>query len=132
MKVLNCTPHPLVVFREEDTVFSPEHRKFFVKEGAQPALTIAPSGVLLNVQWGQPKTELVGEGIPVRRKPVTGIDAIPEDADMVIVSALFASSALAAGVQGCDRLFTIADPVYADPSNPRPVGCLGFAPVVAG
>jgi hypothetical protein len=132
MKLLNCTPHPLVVFREEDVVFMPEHRKAFVKEGATPLMTIAPSGVLLNVQWGQPKTELVGEGIPVRRKPVTGIDAIPEDADMVIVSALFASTALATGAPGVQRLFTISDPVYADPSNPRPVGCLGFAPVVAG
>lgn len=130
MKTVNYTPHTVNFFAEADVEFRSKDRKFFVKAGAQPFASIPPSGQLLNVRYGETKTEIV-DGIPERRKPTVGIDAFPSGKDRVIVSALYASAAAA---WFCDetvrRVRVVVDPVYAEGDKGiTVVGCLGLAAV---
>lgn len=126
MIILNFTPHQISVFGANDVVFDPSIRKNVVKDGAQPVASIPSSGML------SAKIATVADGaingIPVFRKTVTGIDALPDGDSLCIVSALFATAAQQQGLD-LSRIVTVADPVFS--ADGRTVlGCLGICPVI--
>jgi hypothetical protein len=125
----NATPHPIYIYREEDSLAVPEVRKLILKGGATPILEIPPSGKLLNAVQ---KNREVTFDVPFLKGgqvfvAVDDYGAIAED--IVVVSALFKSAAAALGLD-TSRLANVQDIVYDGINNPpglRPVGCLSLA-----
>ena len=122
MTILNCTPHPIAIFAKDDVGYDEQNRKLILKEDAKPIAIIPPSGQVLSLKLESVEVGNV-EGIPIFEQKVIDSDVVPDDADVVIVSALFASNYK--GVRK-ERLYTICNPVYDSSTNPRPVGCLGL------
>jgi len=117
----NFTPHNINIFAKEDVFYDEKQRKYFIKEGAKP-IKILPSEGILNAHIDYELSENV-DGIDIFEAKVKNIDPLPSG--RLIVSALFANACKLMGV-GNGRLLTISQPVYKDPNNPRPVGCLGL------
>ena len=127
--IFNGTPHSILIYDEKDVYEDAKTRKLYVKDPkARPLLEIPPAGEVLNARIVYRKAGIF-EGIPIYEAELLGADPIPE-ADIVVVSALFAAAAKEFNLSGLERLYTISQPVYRDPGNPRPVGCLGFSRVM--
>ena len=119
--IRNFTPHKIVIFKREDCFFDDKTRKYYLKEGAQPVVEIPSEGVL-NAHIEYERSEIV-DNVEIFEARVKEIDPLPPG--RLIVSALFANACKIMGI-GTDRLLTISQPVYDNPDNPRPVGCLGL------
>jgi len=126
MKIVNLTPHSINIYRKEDAEHNPSLRKAFIKPGARPILTIPSSG-MVNAHITYTYDTMIDK-IPIYKPVVQGIDPLPPKAmkaDIIIVSALYASAAKMVGVD-TTKLVTVSQPVYDNPNNPRPVGCIGL------
>jgi hypothetical protein len=121
--IKNMTPHTISLFSKSDVVYDVANRKHFVQDGVQPVLTIPPRGTLLNAKSVQTDRDPI-DGVPVKAVQWTVDDFTPDPGVYYIVSALFKSSYTGPNK---NQLLTVGDPVYADKSNPRPVGCLFMA-----
>lgn len=126
MKIVNLTPHPVNIYRKENAEYNPSLRKAFIKPDSRPILTIPSSGIVnAHITYTLDSTI---NGIPIYKSVVKGIDPLPPEAmeaDIIIVSALYASTAKMVGAD-TTRLVTVSQPVYDNPENPRPVGCIGL------
>ena len=125
MRIFNGTPHPVAFYRQEDVEFDEKTRKFILKDGALPFLSIESNGILnAHIVWVRSGDI---NSIPRYEMCATDIDPIPTGFDVVIVSNLYANIALSLGVNGLNKLYTIVMPVYS--TDLKPVGCLGLAKV---
>lgn len=130
-RVLNCTPHEITIYSEDHVRYDEKQRKYFLKSPHHTALAvkrIPPSGTLLNAKIDYVLTE-IRDGIPLFEQKVIDCDPVPRGYDAVIVSNLYAQCALMVLDDIPSPLFTVGKPVYLDPDNPRPVGCLGLVRV---
>lgn len=121
---MNCTPHPLNIVNAENVIFKAALRKY-VSEEPEILRTIPKSGMVLSAGIETVPGNPV-DGIPVFTKKIASCDPIPDEVDIVIVSALYVSAARAMGYD-TSRLYTVADPVYS-PDGKTIVGCLGICP----
>lgn len=119
--IYNYTPHTINIYSSTDCYYDQKNRKYFVKEGVKPIHSIPSQGVL-NAHIDYEKVDEI-DGIPIYEAKVKSIDPLPSG--YLIVSALFANACKILGV-GTDRLLTISNPIYSNPDNPRPIGCLGL------
>jgi hypothetical protein len=120
-KIFNGTPHSINVVN--NGTFDASIRKF-VTDTPDVVVSIPSNGVLsakIDTRDGDPIF-----GIPTFKKAITGFDPIPDGYDIVIVSALYASAAMANG-QDMSKIFTIADPVYSTDGKTIH-GCRGISP----
>ncbi len=122
MALKNYTPHTINIYKESDVEYDSTHRKFFVKPGATACKTI-PSKGIANAKIRYVADDAI-DGIPTFRPTVEAADTLPENGKF-IVSALYVQACKILG-QDTAHLFTVSQPVYTDPDNPRPVGCLGL------
>jgi len=121
LRLRNFTPHNINIFAKEDVFYDEKQRKYFIKEGAKPLLVL-PSEGILNAHIDYELSENV-DGIDIFEARVKNIDPLPSG--RLIVSALFVTACKILGIN-TNRLLTISQPVYSNPDNPRPVGCLGL------
>lgn len=123
-KIFNGTPHSIniVVNSISDTAI----RKMVVPADVQPEIIMSvPSSGMLSAKIDSVEAEAIN-GIPVFGKKIASCDPIPEEYDVVIVSALYVSAARAMGLD-TSRLYTVADPVYS-PDGRTILGCRGICP----
>jgi len=126
VKILNTTPHPIHIFNPEQVYYDEKRRKHFLKnKDEKPVVIIEPSGILLNVKTKYILQEVKG-GIPIYIKLIEGIDPLPGEHDILIVSKTYANTALQFNLKGLERLYTVSQTVYTNKNNPRPIGCLGL------
>jgi len=118
-KIFNGTPHAINVV--SGSVFNPAIRKY---TGGTIVLTI-PSTGMLNAKINAVDLPAI-DSIPVFGKSFSGVDALPDGYDIYIVSALYASAAVKAGMD-MSKIFTVADPVMSDDGNSF-LGCRGICP----
>jgi hypothetical protein len=124
MAIFNGTPHAINIIT--NGVSDPQIRKMVVPAGVEPEIsTVIPSHGMLSAKISTVEAEPIG-GIPIFSKVITGIEPIPAEYDVVIVSALYVSAARAAGLP-TDKLYTVADPVYS-PDGRTILGCRGICP----
>jgi len=132
MRFMNCTPHDINIYNEEDTNFIPDLRKALVNDGAVPIETIPKSEILLNAQMGNVELPIhykeANPGFLVGAKIFTGVDTIPADVNeetIIIVSAIYYSARQSLGLP-VNNLATVSKPVYGFDGK-TPVGCLELA-----
>lgn len=124
MAIFNGTPHELnfVTNGVADTAI----RKLVIPFGEEPEIVMSiPSSGMLSAKIETVQTESI-DGIPVFAKRVTGCDPIPEDYEVIVVSALYVSAARAMGLE-TSRLYTVADVVYSQDGRTI-LGCRGICP----
>jgi len=119
MNILNFTPHPINIICGTSVIFNKEIRKY-VSTDPKIIKTITSSG-MLSVKYEICNGASI-DGIPIRIKKMTGIDPIPQGADIGIVSGLYASATKD------DRAYSIIDPVF-EPTGKRVIGSLGIGKV---
>jgi len=131
--ILNATPHPINIFRQEDCYYEGNQRKWFIKEDIKPIQVIKPSGRVLNAYTEYEILYCTGDNIPIWISNVFAIDN-PADVfdlnpgDIIVVSRMYAE----AHRKWIDKksvsykLACICQPVYNDIDNPRAIGCLGL------
>ena len=125
VKFYNGTAHAVNILRFNEDVFEfkQDIRKWVVRKGAAIEIIRSfPQQTMLSLDFDIQDSAI--DNIPIRDRVLTHRDSLPEGYDFYIVSAQFA-----AAYPNDDRLLTISDPVYSDPDNPRPVGCLGLGRV---
>ena len=121
-KIFNGTPHSINVI--DNGTFDANIRKF-VTDTPNVVVSIPSNGVLsakIDTRDGDPIDGI----LPTFNKRITGFDPIPDGYDIVIVSALYASAAMANG-QDMKKIFTVADPVYSTDGKTIH-GCRGISP----
>jgi len=131
--IINATPHTVTIYKQSDCEYNESQRKLIVKTGAKPIKKITPSGKLLNACIEHMRVEDIFD-TPVYVPRIFDIDD-PEDVfddlksgDVIIVSRQYAAAHdLWVGDHKMPyRLACISQPVYDNPKNPRPIGCLGL------
>lgn len=121
-KIFNGTPHAINII--DNGIYDPNIRKF-VTDNPIVLVSIPSNGVLsakIETRDGDPIDGI----LPTFKKTITGFDPIPDGYDIVIVSALYASAAMANG-QDMSKIFTVADPVYSMDGKTIH-GCRGISP----
>lgn len=118
-KIFNGTPHAINVV--EGSIFNPAIRKY---TGGNIVLSI-PSNGMLNAKINAVDLPVI-DNIPVFGKSFSGVDVLPEGYDIYIVSAMYASAAVKAGMD-MSKIYTVADPVYTEDGNSF-IGCRGICP----
>ena len=117
--IFNGTPHTINIV--EGAVFNAAIRKY---TGGTVIQSIPSSG-MLNAKIDTVQMDSI-DSIPVFGKKISGCDPLPEGYDIYIVSALYSSGIQKSGMD-YSKVFTVADPVYAEDGNSF-VGCRGIAP----
>ena len=123
--MINNTPHPINVIDPKDIYFNADIRKYVAPAGTKPILTIPSSGIL-NARISTVDSDPI-DGIPCFDKRIDGCDPLPDDGEIHIVSALYASAAAKAGMD-MDRIMLVADPVMSEDGKTF-IGCRGLAKV---
>jgi hypothetical protein len=121
-KIFNGTPHAINVV--DNGTFDATLRKT-VTTNPNVVVSIPSNGVLsakIETTDGNPIN-----GIPTFVKRITGFDPIPDGYDVIIVSALYASAAMASGKVDMSKIYTVSDPVYSVDGKTI-YGCKGIAP----
>ena len=120
MKILNCTPHEICLYNENDIINKGE-RYLHVAEGTQPEIVIKPSGTVATAQM-----ELGGTR-QNRKRIWTNVNDLPEGYDIYIVSA---QCALAAKDLGRDisKFRTIVGAIK-DLNDRKTIGCYDLAEI---
>lgn len=121
--IINNTPHPIHVISADDIHFDASIRKYVAPTGTTPILTIPSSGIL-NARISTVDADPV-DGIPVFEKKIEGCDPLPDDGNIHVVSALYASAAAKAGMD-MKRIMLVADPVMSEDGKTF-IGCRGLA-----
>jgi len=122
-KIFNGTPHSINIVN--NGVFDPNIRKW-VTDKPNVVMSIPSNGVLSS-KVSSVDLEPI-DGIPVHGKKFTGVDPIPEEFDVVIVSQMFCSGVVSQGGD-VSKLFTISDPVYSLDGKTI-LGCRGICPYI--
>jgi hypothetical protein len=120
--IINNTPHPINVINPENIRFDATIRKYVAPAGTEPVITIPSSGIL-NAKINTANTEPI-EGIPCFDKEIINCDPLPDDGNIHIVSALYASAAAKAGMD-MSRIMLVADPVMSEDGKTF-IGCRGL------
>ena len=121
MIIKNFTPHVINIIDESSVISKPEIRKL-VSETENPKIIMSiPSDGMLSVNFEMQDGEPIN-GIPVRIKKRVGIEYIPTDCDIAIVSALYASAS------DDKRCHTVIDPVF-NVEGKTVIGCLAIGKV---
>jgi hypothetical protein len=130
-EIINCTPHEIVFFKEEDC-YSTDGRKLFLRDGAVPSEKI-PAGVPLNaVKKNVPVPQeraAINYGVPLVGAVVfQSCDPLPPATEdtIFIVSNLYRAARLELGLP-TTSCATVDGVVYENAANPKPVGCLRLA-----
>lgn len=121
----NGTPHSINLV--SGAVYRQDIRKHV---GGEEIAVIPPSGILLSARLATVPCFYLGGGVEVARQVAVACDELPEaalGADLVVVSAMYATAYRQLHPQSKVRLATIRDLVVESVENPRPVGCRGFA-----
>jgi hypothetical protein len=118
-KIYNGTPHAINVVTGAS--FNANIRKY---TGGTVVLSI-PSNGMLNAKINAVDLPAV-DGIPCFGKSFSGVDSLPDGYDIYIVSALYSSAAIKAGMN-MSKIYTVADPVMSDDGNSF-LGCRGICP----
>lgn len=121
--MINNTPHPINIIDTNDVRFDSSIRKYVASAGTEPLVTIPSAGVL-NAKISTVGAEAI-DGIPVFDKVIEGCDPLPDDGEIHIVSALYASAAAKAGFD-MSRIMLVADPVMSEDGKTF-IGCRGLA-----
>lgn len=119
MNIMNFTPHEINIIEESSCYRDESVRKW--KSANPNVVTSIPSSGILSVKIEVRDAASVG-GTPVRNKVVVGIDPIPDDCDIAIVSGMYAS------FSDDPRAYGVIDPVF-DESGTRVIGCLAIGGV---
>jgi len=118
--IKNFTPHEINIIDAGSVESKPEIRKLV---STKPVIiTSIPSNGMLNVKYEMVTGDPI-DGIPTRIKKRVGIDPIPSECDVAIVSGLYASAT------DDPRAYTVIDPVF-DESGKKVIGCLAIGKVV--
>ena len=120
--IINNTPHPINIINPEDIHFDATIRKYVAQADTKPMLTIPSSGIL-NARISTVEADPI-DGIPCFDKRIDGCDPLPDDGNIHIVSALYASAAAKAGMD-MSRIMLVADPVMS-PDGKSFIGCRGL------
>lgn len=123
MSIINNTPHPINIIDTSDIHFNTSIRKYVASADTTPILIIPSSGVL-NAKISTVEAEPIN-GVPVFDKVIEGCDPLPDDGDIHVVSALYASAAAKAGFD-MNRIMLVADPVMSEDGKTF-IGCRGLA-----
>ena len=127
MRIFNGTPHEITVIADDCIEYNATIRKYIVRDGAELNIVARiPSDGVLSAKMETVQTKAI-ENIPVFEKKIVGCDPVPNEYDVVVVSALYATAAQAAGYD-VSRLYTIGDPVYSRDGRTI-LGCRGIAKV---
>lgn len=121
--IINNTPHPVNIINAADIHFDPAIRKYVANTDVKPIITIPSAGVL-NAKISTVDDDPV-DGIPVFSKSIDGCDQLPDDGNIHIVSALYASAAAKSGMD-MSRIMLVADPVMSTDGKTF-IGCRGLA-----
>lgn len=121
--IINNTPHPVNVISTSDIHFDTNIRKYTAPVGTEPIITIPSSGIL-NARISTVEVDPV-DGIPCFDKSIDGCDPLPDDGNIHIVSALYASAAAKSGMD-MSRVRLVADPVMSEDGKTF-IGCRGLA-----
>lgn len=119
MKILNFTPHPISIIDFSSVEFDEVLRKYISR--IPKITTIIKSSGMLSVRY-QVSNGASVNGIPIRIKKKVGIDPIPSDCDVAIVSRLYATAT------SDKRAYSVIDTVF-DPGGRRIIGALGIGKV---
>lgn len=119
-KIFNGTPHAINVVT--GSTFTSAIRKYV---GGNVVFSV-PSNGMLSAKVATIDLPSINSNIPVFGKSFSGVDSLPEEYDIYIVSAMYAGAAKAAGID-CSKLYTVADPVYTEDGNSF-IGCRGICP----
>lgn len=122
MAIINNTPHSVNIIDPKDTHFDATIRKWVANADTKPIITIPSSGVL-NAKISTVDSDPI-DGIPCFGKAINGCDPLPDDGNIHVVSALFASAAAKSGMD-MDRIMLVADPVMT-PDGKTFLGCRGL------
>lgn len=120
--IINNTPHPVNIIDSKDIHFDSAIRKWVAAADIKPVISIPSSGVL-NAKISTVDAGHV-DGIPCFDKHIDGCDPLPDDGNVHIVSALFASAAAKSGMD-MSRIVLVADPVMT-PDGKTFLGCRGL------
>ena len=124
MRIHNGTPHAIRIVDKDSATYNAEIRKWV---SAEPIfLEDIPSSGMLSAVIITDDMDGVA-GLPVRRKLVASCDPVP-DADVIIVSVMYASAARQFGYS-IENLYTVADPVYTEDGS-KVLGSLGICPAL--
>ena len=131
--ILNATPHPINIFRQEDCYYEGNQRKWFIKKDIEPIQVIKLSGRVLNAYTEYKILHYTGDNIPIWISDIFDIDD-PLDVfdlspgDIIIVSRMYAEAHRKwIGKKPVSyKLACICQPVYDNTNNPRAIGCLGL------
>jgi hypothetical protein len=119
--MLNCTPHPINVYRRGQFIIDEKTRKNILIDGEKPILVIEPSGTVLGVKFAKTTENIFG--IPFSSSSIENIDTVDNDTyhdtDFIIVSKIYKDA------RPNDHKFITVDSVIFD-SNGKPCGCAGF------
>ena len=121
--MINNTPHEINIVDTNDVRFDPTIRKYVASADTKPLITIPSSGIL-NAKISTVGAEAI-DGIPVFDKRIDGCDPLPDDGEIHIVSALYASAAAKSGID-MNRIMLVADPVMSEDGKTF-IGCRGLA-----
>lgn len=121
--MINNTPHAINVIDPKDIKFDPSIRKYVAAADVKPIITI-PSAGILNARISTVDAAAI-DGIPVFDKKIDGCDPLPDDGEIHIVSALYASAAAKSGID-MNRIMLVADPVMSEDGKTF-IGCRGLA-----
>lgn len=121
--MINNTPHEINIIDPKDIHFDPTIRKYVASADTKPLVSIPSSGIL-NARISTVDLDPI-DGIPVFDKKIDGCDPLPDDGEIHIVSALYASAAAKAGFD-MNRIMLVADPVMSADGKTF-IGCRGLA-----
>lgn len=120
--IINNTPHAINIIDPSDIHFDPAIRKYVAPAGTNPILIIPSSGIL-NARISTVDADPV-DGVPCFDKTIDGCDQLPDDGNIHIVSALYASAAAKSGMD-MNRIMLVADPVMSEDGKTF-IGCRGL------
>jgi len=127
--IVNCTPHPINLFRESDCHFEKRCRKLLLKDTAEPVKVLEPSGVVLSAKITFDFIRMI-DGISIYRAETKQLDILPVAFGLncyFVVSRQYVAAAKIWN-RPTDKLMVISQPVYLK-REIRPCGCLGLEKV---
>lgn len=93
-RILNCTPHDVILYAEDDVYYDRHSHTHKLKEGAEFIVCFQPSGYIARCNYTK-KNPIYINGIPivhVEFTDVTGLPADEEEGTYYIVSSLVAQA----------------------------------------
>lgn len=121
-KIINCTPHDVVLYSEKDIYYDNDIRAHVLKPGVEFIVCFQPSGTVARCDYEE-CPPLYVHGIPIVRMKYTNITGLPpkEEGTYYIVSSIVGK---AGSEMGRDDLIVPAKLVRDRAGNV--VGCLAF------